>query len=70
MHRALVAALRDLREPVSVVAGFAEHYRQGGGRDAGEPDAMMRRVADETARMSGTIDALDEAGYSRPCSSA
>ena len=70
MRRALVAALRDLREPVSVVAGFAEYYRQGGGRDAGEPDAMMRRVADETARMSGTIDALDEAGYSRPCSSA
>jgi signal transduction histidine kinase len=70
MRRALVAALQDLREPVSVVAGFAEYYRQGGGRDAGEPGAMMRRVADETARMSGTIDALDEAGYSRPCSSA
>jgi signal transduction histidine kinase len=70
MRRALVAALQDLREPVSVVAGTAEYYRQGGGRDAGEPDAMMRRVADETARMSGMIDALDEAGYSRPCSSA
>jgi hypothetical protein len=70
MRRALVAALQDLREPVSVVAGAAEYYRQGGGRDAGEPDAMMRRVADETARMSGMIDALDEAGYSRPCSSA
>jgi two-component system OmpR family sensor kinase len=70
MRRALVAALQDLREPVSVVAGFAEYYRQGSGRDAGEPGAMMRRVADETARMSGTIDALDEAGYSRPCSSA
>lgn len=69
-RRALVAALRDLREPVSVVAGAAEYYRQGGGRDAGEPDAMMRRVADEAARMGGMIDALDEAGYSRPCSSA
>lgn len=70
LRQALVAALRQLREPVSVVTGAAEYYRQGGGRDGGEPGAMMARVAEETDRMSATVDALDEAGYSGPCSSA
>lgn len=70
LRQVLVDSLRKLREPVSVVAGFAEHYRRGGGRDAGEPGAMMARVAGETDRMSATVNALDEAGYSGPCSSA
>jgi two-component system OmpR family sensor kinase len=76
----LLAALRDLRQPLSVIAGFAEYYRRGAGpSDLG---AMMSRVAGETARMSATIDALSDsaapaaateqpaAGQSRPCSSA
>ena len=60
-RRDLLAALRELRQPLSVIAGFAEYYRRGAGPEAGDPGAMMSRVADETARMTGTVDALSEA---------
>jgi signal transduction histidine kinase len=92
MRRALLAGLRDLREPLDIIAGYAEYYRQrarpgagapeagatrsggseaapseagaagagGAGAGAGVPGAM-RRVADETARMMATVDALSEA---------
>ena len=54
MRRALVGALQELREPLSVIAGFAEYHRQRGG----EPGATMRRLEDETARMGATVDRL------------
>jgi two-component system, OmpR family, sensor kinase len=54
MRRALVDALQELREPLSVVAGFAAYHRQRGG----EPGATMRRLEDETARMGTTVDRL------------
>jgi two-component system, OmpR family, sensor kinase len=54
MRRALVGALLELREPLSVIAGFAEYHRQRGG----EPGATIRRLEDETARMGGTVDRL------------
>jgi two-component system OmpR family sensor kinase len=60
-RRHLLAALRELRQPLSVIAGFGEYYRRGAGPGAGDPGAMMSRVADETARMTGTVDALSEA---------
>ena len=54
MRRALVDALQELREPLSVVAGFAEYHRQRGG----ESGTTMRRLEDETARMGATVDRL------------
>jgi signal transduction histidine kinase len=39
LRGALVAGLRDLREPLSVIAGFAEYYRQRAGRDADTAEA-------------------------------
>ena len=54
MRRALVDALQELREPLSVVAGFAAYHRQRGG----ESSATMRRLEDETARMGATVDRL------------
>ena len=54
MRRALVEALQELREPLSVVAGFAAYHRQRGG----ESSATMRRLEDETARMGATVDRL------------
>jgi signal transduction histidine kinase len=54
MRRALVEALQELREPLSVVAGFAAYHRQRGG----ESGATMRRLEDETARMGATVDRL------------
>ena len=57
MRRALVDALQELREPLSVVAGFAAYHRQRGG----EPGTTMRRLEDETARMDVTVDRLSAA---------
>jgi two-component system, OmpR family, sensor kinase len=57
MRRTLVDALQELREPLSVVAGFAAYHRQRGG----EPGATMRRLEDETARMDVTVDRLSAA---------
>ncbi len=54
MRRALVDALQELREPLSVVAGYAAYHRQRGG----EPGATIRRLEDETARMGATVDRL------------
>jgi two-component system OmpR family sensor kinase len=49
----------ELRMPVSVVRGFAEYYRQRKPRPA-DVDRMMRRVADEAARMETLMtDKLD-----------
>jgi two-component system OmpR family sensor kinase len=57
MRRALVDALQELREPLSVVAGYAEYHRQRGG----EPGVTIRRLEDETARMGATVDRLGAA---------
>jgi len=62
MRRALVDALQELREPLSVVAGFAKYHRQRGG----EPGATIRRLEDETARMDATVDGLS--AVARPAS--
>ena len=48
----------QLRKPLSIVRGIADAYRRGGQVSAGELDRMMRRVADETARMAALADAL------------
>jgi signal transduction histidine kinase len=70
MRRALVDALQELREPLSVVAGFAAYHRQRGG----ESGATMRRLEDETARMGATVDRLSavaqRAGSEPPQASA
>ena len=48
----------DLRTSVSVVAGFAERYRQRGSPLPADLDRMMRRVAGEVARMEAAIKRL------------
>jgi len=48
-----------LRTSVNVVAGFAEYYRQRGRSRPAGPDPVMRRVADEVARMETLIAQLD-----------
>jgi two-component system OmpR family sensor kinase len=49
---------RQLRKPLSVVRGIADAYRRSDQVSAGELDHMMRRVADEAARMAALADAL------------
>jgi len=48
----------QLRKPLSIVRGIADTYRRSGQVSAGELDRMMRRVADETARMAALADTL------------
>ena len=58
----------QLRRPISIIHGFAEAFRPGHHRQAGELDRMMRRVAGEAARMDAAIDDLAPArhDHSRP----
>ena len=51
-------ASHELRTPVSTVRGYAELYRSGGLRGAGELDDAMRRTEQESVRMGGLVDDL------------
>jgi two-component system OmpR family sensor kinase len=48
----------QLRTSLSVASGIAGAYRRSGQVSADELDRMMRRVADEAARMTALVDAL------------
>ena len=56
--RDIADAGHQLRKPLSIVRGIADAYRRSGQVGAGERDRMMRRVADETARLAALADAL------------
>jgi two-component system OmpR family sensor kinase len=56
--RDIADACHQLRKPLSIVRGIADAYRRDGQASAGELDRMMRRVADETARMAALADEL------------
>ena len=56
--RDIADASHQLRQPLSIVRGIADAYRRSDQVSAGELDRMMRRVADEAARMAALADAL------------
>jgi two-component system, OmpR family, sensor kinase len=56
--RNVADAGHQLRTPLSIVRGIADTYRRSSQVSIGELDRMMRRVADETARMAALADAL------------
>jgi two-component system OmpR family sensor kinase len=58
LRRDITDAGHQLCKPLSIVHGIADTYRRSGQVSAGELDRMMRRVADETARMAALTDAL------------
>jgi two-component system, OmpR family, sensor kinase len=58
MCRDIADAGHQLRKHLSIVRGIADAHRRSGQVSPGEHDRMMRRVADETARMAGLADAL------------
>ncbi len=49
---------RGLQPPLSVIAGFAGHYRRRRPLRAVQADRMMGRIAEEAARMDALIDGL------------
>lgn len=56
--RAVADISQELRRPISVLRGLAEHYRQHGGVAASERDRLLRRVAEEAARIDALADEL------------
>jgi two-component system OmpR family sensor kinase len=61
MSKRLGETALELRRSVSVVRGFAEYRRQRPELPAAGLDRMLRRVADEAARMEMLIDGLSRA---------
>lgn len=69
--QAVAELSQELRRPISVLRGLAEHYRQRGALPAAERDRMLRRVAEEAARIDALADGLrrsfpDERGSGPP----
>jgi two-component system OmpR family sensor kinase len=58
MRRFITDAGHELRTPLTSIRGFAELYRIGGVEERAEIDRMMRRIEDESARMSLLVDDL------------
>jgi signal transduction histidine kinase len=58
MVQRLAEVSRDMRMSVNVVRGSAEYYQQRGRPLPADLDRMMRRVADEAARMETLIEDL------------
>jgi signal transduction histidine kinase len=58
MGRIIAATGHQLRQPLSIIHGIASSYRRGGQPSAGELDRIMRRVADEAARIDALLDQL------------
>jgi Domain of unknown function (DUF397) len=56
--RAVAEISRELRRPISVLHGLAEHYRQQGALPASGRDRILRRVAEEAARIDALADDL------------
>jgi signal transduction histidine kinase len=61
MSRHLGQTALDLLSSVNVVRGFAEYYRRQPRPPAARLEHMLRRVADEAARMETLIAGLEEA---------
>jgi hypothetical protein len=61
MSKRLGETALELRRSVSIVRGFAEYRRQRPEPPAAGLDRMLRRVADEAARMEMLIDGLSRA---------
>jgi two-component system OmpR family sensor kinase len=66
LGRIVADAGHQLRKPLSIVDGIASSYRRGGQLGAGEFDRMMRRVADEAARMDALADDLLPSRFTAP----
>jgi signal transduction histidine kinase len=58
MRRGLADGCRELRRPVSIVRGCAEHCRLREPVSARQLDRMIGRIADEAARIDAIIDQL------------
>jgi two-component system OmpR family sensor kinase len=58
MRRFIADASHELRTPLTTIRGFSELYRQGGARQPGELDRLMRRIEDQAAGMGLLVEDL------------
>jgi two-component system, OmpR family, sensor kinase len=68
--RTIAEISQELRRPISVLRGLAEHYRQHGPLPPGERDRMLRRVAEEAAHIDALADDLRRSCPGEPGSGA
>ena len=54
----LADASHELRTPLSSIRGYAEVFRLGATADPGDLERSMRRIEEESIRMSGLVDDL------------
>ena len=63
---AVAQTCRQMRRPLSVLAGLAEYHRGNGGLADDEAERVMRQVADEAGRMAALVDELEAAARDDP----
>lgn len=66
MRQVIADTARELRTPISVIRGLAQHHGQRGRLSAGEIDRMMRQVEDEAERAGVLVDDLLLTGRDQP----
>jgi hypothetical protein len=63
---AVAETCRQMRRPLSILAGLAEYHRARGGPGDEYADRVMRQVVHEAARMAALVDELEAAGRDTP----
>jgi hypothetical protein len=63
---AVAETCRQMRRPLSVLAGLAEYYRGRSGLADDEAERVMRQVVDEAGRMAALVDELEAAARDEP----
>jgi two-component system, OmpR family, sensor kinase len=58
MRRFLADASHELRTPLTSIRGYAELFRIGAAHEPGEVDKAMRRIEQESVRMTGMVNDL------------
>jgi two-component system, OmpR family, sensor kinase len=58
LRRFVADASHELRTPLTSVQGYAELFRRGAADDPAALENAMRRIEEESARMSGLVDEL------------
>jgi signal transduction histidine kinase len=65
-RQAIEDTSRELRRPLSVLAGLTEYYRHHDQLGPAGLDRLLDRVAEETARIGALVETLERTGQDQP----